>query len=73
MTYENLIKAVKAHALENYESNGWDYVVECFDNSEIARIIDEAKAETEEAAIKAVGEVAKLLGGARDEVRAEIF
>lgn len=30
-----LIDAVKAHALENYESGGWDVVVECWEDKEI--------------------------------------
>jgi len=66
-----LVEAVKAHALDHYDEGGWDYVVECFSDDEIAE--DIGKATTVNGAIKKVKWHANLLGGARDEVRAEIF
>lgn len=38
MTTEQLVKEVKAHALRNYR-RGWDTVVECYSDDDIARII----------------------------------
>lgn len=37
-TEREMINAVKAHALTHYNDKGirWDYIVECFDNKDIA-------------------------------------
>ena len=66
-----IVAAVRAHALENYETEGWDFVVECWTDADIAERIGEAR--TVEAAIAAVGRIAGLLDERRSEVRAEIF
>lgn len=73
MPRQELIDAVKAHALANYETGGWDFVVECWDDAEIAEALAEAGATTEAEAIAAVAETAGLLDERRQEVRAEIF
>lgn len=73
MPRQELIDAVKAHALANYETGGWDFVVECWDDAEIAEALAEAGAATEAEAIAAVAETAGLLDERRQEVRAEIF
>ena len=31
----DLIAAVRRHALDNYERDGWDYLVECWDDGDI--------------------------------------
>lgn len=49
-TIEALVKAVRAHALENYNKDGWDFVVECYEDTEIAEVVQGASSET--AAIK---------------------
>lgn len=36
---ENLVKAVKQHALEHYGREGWDYIVECWSDGEIAEAV----------------------------------
>jgi hypothetical protein len=36
-----LVEAVKAHAYENYEK-GWDTIVECYTDAELARLIGRA-------------------------------
>lgn len=35
-TLDALVEAVKAHALAHYEEGGWDVVVECWDDAQIA-------------------------------------
>jgi hypothetical protein len=35
----SMVEAVKAHALEHYEDGGWDVVVECWDDEQIAEQI----------------------------------
>lgn len=37
-----LIEAVKMHALAHYEDGGWDVVVECWEDHEIAEHIKDA-------------------------------
>ena len=39
---EDLIAAVKTYAVQNYNSDGWDIVVECYDRDELAEIIGDA-------------------------------
>lgn len=50
----DLVAAVRAHALANYDG-GWDVIVEAYEDSEIAELI--GKARTEKGAIKKVAAV----------------
>ena len=36
------IEAVREHALENYETKSWSYIVEAFDDEELAEEIGDA-------------------------------
>lgn len=38
-----LIAAVRAHAVENYVAGGWDVIVECYDDEQIAEVIGRAR------------------------------
>lgn len=38
-----LITAVRKHATENYNSGGWDVIVECYDDEAIAEVIGRAR------------------------------
>ena len=62
-----LIKAVRDHALDNYEKGGWDILVECWDDEEIAEAIGGAK--TPKAAIAAC----KRVVGTIDEYRSDVI
>lgn len=73
MANAELIAAVKAHALANYDADGWDFIVECWEDREIAEAITAYHATTEAEAIEAVGRSAGLLDERRREVVAEIF
>jgi len=42
MSTQELVQAIKDHALAHYEDGGWDVVVECFDDAEIADTIGAA-------------------------------
>lgn len=46
-----LVKAVKEHAVANYEQGGWDVIVECWEDAQIADHIEGA-ASVEEAIAK---------------------
>jgi hypothetical protein len=52
-----LVEAVKAHARDHYEDGGWDVLVECYSDSDIAGIV--AGAKTAKGAIR---KAAKRLG-----------
>ena len=66
-----LVEAVKAHALRHYEQNGWDMVVECFEDSEIAEEIKGCTTELE--AVARMASIASAYDEQRSAVRAEIF
>ncbi len=46
-----LIQAVKNHANENYEAGGWDILVECWEDEEIACVLKKDNCKTEKEAI----------------------
>jgi len=71
MTIDTLIAAVRKHALENYEKDGWDYVVECWDDDEIVKTI--GFAQTEKEAISAVHKAVKTMADYRDEIQSTAF
>lgn len=62
---------VRAHALAKYNSDGWDYIYEAFDDAELDELLKDAKDLPD--AIRIAGERAKLLDDRRKDVMAEIF
>lgn len=66
-TQEEMLEGVKKHAIENYSKDGWDYVVECYDDSDILEVINDEcswdpnhvpkPCTTVAEAIKSVGEI----------------
>lgn len=71
MAQQDLIEAVKAHALAHYDQNGWDFIVECWDDADIAEAIEGAENELQ--AIAAVASTASLLAERRTEVESTIW
>ena len=69
MTQAELIAAVKAHAYANYAKDGWDYVVECYEDGEIAEVIQGET--TIEGAIAQMKEVVSLLDERRRDIESE--
>ena len=67
----DLIAAVREYALANYEKDGWDYLIECWSDEDIAGEI--GKSRTVLGAISKCRRVVKLLDERRQEVRAEIW
>lgn len=63
--------AIKAHALANYEKDGWDYVVECYDDAQIVEIIKTAR--TIAGAIKMMRAHVKPRADYRADIQAEAF
>lgn len=62
-----MVNAIKAHAIENYEKDGWDFIVECWSDDEIAEEI--AGCKNIKQAINRVKRTAKLLNERRAEVQ----
>jgi len=54
---DNLVKAVQAHARANYNEGGWDMIVEAYEPSEIAELIEGATTEAE-----AIAKVSTIVG-----------
>lgn len=67
----SLIQAVREHALANYGKDGWDYLVECWDDSDIEKAIGNAR--TYAGAIKACRATVRLLDERRAEVLSEVW
>lgn len=67
----SLIPAVRQYALDHYNQDGWDYLVECWEDSDIADAI--AGATTLEQAIAKCHRGVSLLDERRREVTNEIF
>ena len=65
------VQEVKDHALQHYEEDGWDIIVECYSDDEIADIIQGCS--TEEEAIRAVLDDVTPYYQRQQEVRAEAF
>lgn len=70
---QDLIKAIRQHALDNYETGGWDMIYECYDESEIHQALAHIPNPTIEQAIQTLGEIAKLYQERRLDVEAEVF
>ena len=71
MNRQELIQAVKDHAVRNYETGGWDEIVECFDNEAIADLIGQSR--TVSGAIAKVKKHADLCGETRDSIESTIW
>ena len=67
MNEQDLINAVRNHALANYNTDGWDYLVECWMDGDILECLDGA--ETVAQAIANVRDALAPLAEMRDEVR----
>jgi len=63
--------AVRQHAIAHYEQDGWDYIVECYDDAQIADIIKTAR--TEKGAIRMMRAHIKPRADYRADIQAEAF
>jgi DNA-binding LytR/AlgR family response regulator len=67
----NMIDAVKAYALSHYETDGWDIVIECYSDDDIAAIIKTAR--TPAGAIRMVRAEVKPRADYRADIQSEAF
>ena len=65
------LEAVKAHALVNYNTGGWDYIVEGYTDDELDKLI--GRCESPEAAIKKVKRIVGIMDEQRRTATNEIF
>lgn len=68
---EFLVRAVRRHADKHYDNDGWDILVECWSDDEIAEVIGGARI-TPRAILK-VRAALKPLAGHRSEIEATAF
>lgn len=68
---QDLVDAVRAHAVEHYNEDGWDFVVECWEDWEIQAVVKGCKKESQ--AIRKVRKQIRALSDHRREVQAEAF
>jgi len=64
----DLINAVRKHALNNYNNDGWDYLIECWEDGDILEQISDKNATTPAAAIAACLAVVKPQNERRQEM-----
>lgn len=68
-----LVDAVKRHAIEHYNESGWDFIVECYEDREIALELRRRQLLTVDTAIADFAETAKVKAEARREAQSETF
>lgn len=70
---DELVKQVKQHARDNYEKRGWDILIECHDDAEIAAWI--GKPMTKAGAIRKVAQESGItvVDSRRKDIQGEIF
>ena len=68
---QDLVDAVRAHAVEHYNEDGWDYVVESWEDWEIQAVVRGSRSEGQ--AIRRVRKQIRALSDHRREVQAEAF
>lgn len=71
MEIQEMVQAVKAHAAANYNKGGWDIIVECWEDADIAEKIVGCRSVG--GAIKKIGQYARAMGGYRAEIQAEAW
>lgn len=67
-----MIAAVKAHAKAHYSEDGWDVIVECYEDEEIRHTLEvheqfDSFISTNEEAIAAIHELVKIMREQQDE------
>jgi hypothetical protein len=61
MMKKNWIDKIREHARDNYEVDGWSYVIESFSDTEMEWEIENARCATYEEALKVIHDWCKLL------------
>lgn len=70
-TQKEMVAALRSHALSHYEQNGWDFLVECWTDEEIAEEIGNTR--TLRGCIAKIGPILRAQDEQRREVRSTIW
>lgn len=70
-TTKEMVAAVRKYAEDHYNEDGWDSIVECYEDADIVAEI--VGCNTVEEAIRKVGRGCKLWDDKRQDVLAEVF
>lgn len=68
---DEIIKALRAYAIEHYEEGGWDFLVECWEDSEIIEELGDI--DTFEAARDHMAKVLKTVDDYRKDIQGTAF
>lgn len=71
MKDQDLVDAVRAHAVDHYNEDGWDFVVECWEDWEILAVVRGCRRESQ--AIRKVRKQIRALDDHRRDVQAEAW
>lgn len=72
-TIQEMVAAVKTYAIAHYNEGGWDSIVECCEDSELAEEIEEGKCSSIEEAIAYVGKGCNIWDDYRRDIEATAF
>jgi hypothetical protein len=72
-TLQEMVAAVKTYANAHYDEGGWDSIVECYEDSELAEEIQRGNCSTIEEAIAYVGKGCNLWDERRQDIEATAF
>jgi hypothetical protein len=70
---QQLIKAVREYAVAHYEEGGWDILVECWEDADIAKPLARANSKTPEDAIAIIGTILGVQDSYRRDIQSEVF
>lgn len=71
VTDQDLVDAVRAHAIEHYNEDGWDFVAESWEDWEILQVVKGCKKESQ--AIRKVRKQVRVLSDHRQDIQMEAF
>lgn len=70
---QTLVDFIKGYALAHYEDGGWDVVVECWDDAEIAEFLRENNAATPTEAVEAFDPIVGVWADRQADARNSAF
>ena len=62
---KDLVEQVKRYAGEHYNEGGWDHVVECYEDAEIRKELEEHQCTTLAEAVEKMGRILGILNDVR--------
>jgi hypothetical protein len=71
MTDAEKLKVIRAHAIENYEVDGWDIVYECYDDADLLALL--MFCDTPASCIEQIYRDIAPYNAYRHDIRGEIF